>query len=69
MSTPSLDDLETALAAALAGPLRSKVDTVEVQQHSLPDQIAMAKHLASINSTRDFSKAFTRMKIVPPGAI
>lgn len=66
MST-SLDDLETTLAAALEAPQRTKVDTVDVTQHPLPDQIALAKHLASINSTRDYAKAFTRMKIVPPG--
>ena len=67
MST-SLDDLETTLTTALTTPQRAKVDTVDVTQPTLYEQIAMAKHLAAINSTRDYAKAFFRMKIVPPGA-
>lgn len=68
MST-SLDDLETTLTAALTSPQRAKVDTVDVTQPTLFEQIALAKHLASINSTRDYANAFTRVKIVPPGAV
>jgi|WetSurMetagenome_2_1015567.scaffolds.fasta_scaffold1964165_1 hypothetical protein len=68
MST-SLDDLETILTAALTAPQRAKVDTVDITQPTLYEQIALAKHLASINATRDPRKAFTLVKIVPPGAV
>ena len=67
MST-SLDDLETALTAALTAPQRAKVDTVDITQPTLFEQIALAKHLTAINATRDPRKAFTLIKIVPPGA-
>lgn len=66
MST-SIADLETTLAAALEAPQRAKADTVDVTQHPLPDQIALAKYLASSGTTRDPRKACTFCKIVPPG--
>ena len=37
------------------------------QQHSLPDQIAGEKHLGAKAAGRNPAKAFTRVKIVPPG--
>jgi len=65
MSTPA--ELEATLLASLTAPQRAKSDTVDITVPTLYEQIALAKYLASINSTRDFAKSFTRMKIVPPG--
>ena len=63
----SLDNLETAIAAAIDSPTRVEVDGVAVSAPSGYEKIAVAKYLASINATRDLRKAFTRIQIVPPG--
>jgi hypothetical protein len=43
---------------------------VTVQQHSLPDQIAADKYLAGKRAaSRNPAKAFSRVKIVPPGTV
>ena len=62
-------DIEIAIAANALGPKQATVDGVTVQQHSLADQIAADKHLASKRATADPRKAFCRVKIVPPGAV
>jgi len=68
MST-SLDDIESALGAALTSPKHVRVDSIDVDKPSIPDQIAAAKFLQGVASTKDFAKAFTRIKIVPPGSV
>ena len=53
-----------------AGPKQVSADGVTVQQHSLPDQIAADKYLAGKRAvSRNPAKAFTRVKIVPPGTV
>ena len=49
------------------GPARVKGDSSEVQQHSLRDQIAADKYLASKEATRRGLGAIFK-KLVPPGA-
>jgi len=62
------EDLDNVIEQNAAGPKQVTADGVTVQQHSLADQIAADKHLASKRATADPRKAFCRVKIVPPGA-
>ena len=63
------DDLKDAIKTNAEGPRQATVDGVTGQQHSLPDQIAADKYLAAKNARANPAKAFTRVKIVPPGAV
>lgn len=64
------DEIEDAIEQNAAGPQSASVDGVAVRQHSLRDQIAADKYLASKAAAHaDPRRAFTRVKIVPPGAI
>ena len=52
------------------GPKEASADGVNVQRHSLPDQIEADKYLASKTAvSKSPAKAFTRVKIVPPGTV
>ena len=52
-----------------AGPKQASADGVSTQQHSLKDQIEADKYLAGKDAaSKDPTKAFTRVKIVPPGS-
>ena len=62
------DDLKDAIKDNAAGPASAEVDGVKTQQHPLPDQIAADKYLAAKDARANPAKAFTRVKIVPPGA-
>ena len=62
------EDLDNVIKQNAEGPRQANVDGVNVQQHSLPDQIAADKYLASKTAvSKNPAKAFTRVKIVPPG--
>ena len=64
------DDLKDKIKQNAEGPKQAGVDGVSTQQHSLPDQIAADKYLASKDAaSRNPAKAFTRVKIVPPGTV
>ena len=63
------DELDNAIETNAKGPRQASADGVNVQQHSLPDQIAADKYLAGKRATRNPAKAFTRVKIVPPGTV
>jgi len=60
-------DLEDTIRENAAGPAEAKGDSVSVRQHDLKDQIEADKYLASKRAAADPMKAFTRVKIVPPG--
>ena len=63
-------ELEDSIQTNAEGPKSASADGVSVQQHSLADQIAADKYLAAKTAAHaDPRKAFTRVKIVPPGAI
>lgn len=66
MST-TLEDLETLIASSMANPNRVQVGDMSVSKPSISELIAAAKFLSGSSGTKDFAKAFTRMKIVPPG--
>ena len=62
------DEIENAIRQNAQGPESAEADGVKVSQHSLPDQIAADKYLAGKEAvSRNPAKAFTRVKIVPPG--
>lgn len=57
------------IATSAAGPKSAKGDSGEMQEHSLPDQIAADRYLRSTRANRRGRGLGVRfMKIVPPGA-
>ena len=63
------DDLEDTIATNAQGPESASGDGVSVKQHPLRDQIEADRYLAGKRAAVDPRKAFTRVKIVPPGAV
>jgi hypothetical protein len=63
------DDLDNAIKTNAQGPKQATADGVTVQQHSLADQIAADKYLASKRAGRNPARAITRVKIVSPGTV
>ena len=63
------DDLKDAIKKNAEGPKQASADGVTAQQHSLADQIAADKYLAAKEARANPAKAFTRVKIVPPGTV
>ena len=58
-------DLTNTIAENAAGPARARGDSTEVQQHSLADQIAADRYLASknaIGSGKKLGIKFFRLK-------
>ena len=64
------EDLKDTIKQNAQGPERASADGVSTQQHSLADQIEADKYVASKTAaSRSPAKAFTRVKIVPPGTV
>jgi len=63
------EEIENAIRQNAQGPESAEADGVKVKQHPLPDQIAADKYLAGKAATANPAKAFTRVKIVPPGTV
>jgi hypothetical protein len=64
------EDLDNSIEQNATGPKQASADGVTVQQHPLADQIAADKYLAGKRAiSRNPAKAFTRVKIVPPGTV
>lgn len=65
------DDTDTtaALTEAMSAPKSAKADGQEVQQHSLPDQIAMDKHLAAKRMAKAGGLGVKFRKIAHGGAV
>jgi len=64
------DDLKDAIKQNAEGPKQAAADGVNVQQHSLPDQVAADKHLAGKDAfSRNPAKGLVRVKIVHPGTV
>lgn len=61
------DDLQDTIRENAAGPKRAKGDSAEMEQHSLPDQIAADRYLASKNATKKKGLGAAFKKLVPPG--
>jgi len=64
------EDLDNTIRENAAGPKRASGDSGSVDQHSLKDQIEADKYLAGKDAaSKNPAKAFTRVKIVPPGSV
>ena len=59
---------ESALEQNAAGPKQVTGDTGSLVQHSLPDQIAADRYLASKAAVRRKGRGIVISKIIPPGA-
>ena len=65
-----MSELEDSITSNATGPKSASADGVSVQQHGLAEQILADKYLAAKTAAHaDPRKAFTRVQIVPPGAI
>jgi hypothetical protein len=62
------DYLEQTIRDNAAGPKRAKGDSAEMEQHSLADQIAADKYLASKQATRKKGLGISLKKISPGGS-
>lgn len=64
------DELDNTIAENAGGPKRASADGISVEQHSIPDQIAADKYLASKRATRGVRKPRLLInRISPPGAV
>jgi hypothetical protein len=63
------DDIKQAMLENLQGPRSVTSDGVTVQRHSLTDQIALAKYLASLEASKNPARAMMRFRIVAPGTV
>jgi len=63
------DAISDKIEEAAQGPKKVAADGIIVEQHSLIDQIAADKHLASKQALRSAKLPVRFAKISPPGAI
>lgn len=61
------DNVNASIAENAQGVKSSKSDEGEVEQHSLPDQIAAAQHLARASAAKTNSVGIRFRRLVPPG--
>ena len=66
---PDPTPLEETIAENAAGPKRAQGDAGSVEQHSLQDQIAADRYLASKAAVQRRGKGLRLTKIVPPGTV
>jgi hypothetical protein len=62
------DELEQPIRQNATGPKKATGDSGSVEQHSLPDQIAADRYLASKRAMKTRTKGLILTKLVPPGA-
>ncbi|RLS53627.1 MAG: hypothetical protein DWH91_14000 [Planctomycetota bacterium] len=67
MSLPD-SSLEQAIRDNASGPAEAHGDSGGVKQHSLPDQIAAERFLASKQAAKSKSRGIRFSKLAPPGA-
>lgn len=65
---PDPTPTEQAIEQNALGPKKAQGDAGSVEQHSLPDQIAADRYLASKRAMRTRGKGLQLIKLVPPGA-
>ena len=65
---PDPTTTEQAIEQNAQGPKKAQGDAGSVEQHSLPDQIAADRYLASKKAVRARGKGIVISKLVPPGA-
>ena len=62
------DSIDNIIRTNAAGPKRAKGDSGEMEQHSLKDQIAADKHLASSEAAAGKGLGIRLVKLSPSGA-
>jgi len=62
------DAVEESIRDNAAGPRRARGDSGEVEQHSLAEQIAADRYLASKDAANKAGRGLRVSKLVPPGA-
>ena len=62
------DDLEQSIRENAQQLAKTSVDSVNVEQHSLADQIEADRYLASKQATRSKRLGLRFTKVIPPGA-
>lgn len=65
---PDPDPHDQALREQVSSPKKVQGDAGLVESHSLPDQIALDRYLASKRAVRARGKGIVISKLVPPGA-
>ena len=61
--------LEDAIEQNASGPKRASGDAGSVEQHSIPDQIAADKHLASKKAVKSKGLGIKLTKLSPGGTV
>jgi hypothetical protein len=62
------EELDEAIRTNAEGPRSASGDSGSMQQHSIPDQIAADRYLASKKAARSKGLGVRLTKVVPPGA-
>ena len=62
------ENLDTQIRDNAAGPKKATGDSGSVEQHSLNDQIAADRYLASKKAARSRGLGIRMSKLVPPGS-
>ena len=65
---PDPTPTEQAIEQNAQGPKKAQGDAGSVEQHSLPDQIAVDRYLAAKRAMATKSKGLRLTKLIPPGA-
>ena len=65
---PVADELDDAIRTNAEGPKSASGDAGSIEQHSIPDQIAADRYLASKKAARSKGLGVRLTKVVPPGA-
>ena len=64
------DELDSTIRQNAQGPAEARGDSGSMRQHGLKDQIEADKYLAGKTAvSANPAKAFTRVKIIPPGTV
>lgn len=58
---------EAALVAAIGQPRRAVVDGAEVEQQSIPDQIALDRYLRGRKAGNSPARGLRFTRLIPPG--
>jgi hypothetical protein len=62
------DDLEQSIRENAQQPAKTSVDSVNVEQHSLTDQIEADRYLQSREAMRSKRLGLRLTRIIPPGS-
>lgn len=62
------DDLDETIRENAQGPAKASGDSLSMEQHSLSEQIAADRYLASKNAVRRKGLGIGLKKLVPPDA-